>query len=165
MIWWVVILYIAGLTLLFAEFFVPGGVLGVIGGVAVVASMALGVYHFPDYGMQIFLAQLIVAIVLIVAGVMILPRTRVAGYMILNTPMTPEGEQWVSDKSDDTLLNQEGEVYTMLRPAGIIMVGDRRVNAVSDGSFIEAGARVRVIEVHGNRVVVERLDEPHVDNV
>ena len=165
MIWWVVILYVAGLVLVFSEFFVPGGILGIIGGVALIASMALGVYHFPDYALQILLAQLIVAVTLIVSGVMVLPRTRIASYMILDSPMTQDGEPWVSDKSDESLLGQEGEVYTMLRPTGVIIVCDQRVMAVSEGEYIEPGARVRVIDVHGNRVVVERVDEAPIDNV
>ncbi len=164
MIWWVVILYVAGLVLIFSEFFVPGGILGVIGGVALIASMSLGVYHFPDQAVQILLSQLVFAVVLIVAGIMVLPRTRFAGYMILDNPMTKDGEEWVSDKSDESLLDKEGEVYTMLRPAGIVMVGEQRLPAVSEGDYIEPGARVRVIEVHGNRVVVERVDEAPVDN-
>jgi membrane-bound serine protease (ClpP class) len=35
------------------------------------------------------------------------------------------------------------------------VVNGKRVDAVSDGSFIDKGARVRVIEVQGARVVVE----------
>jgi membrane-bound serine protease (ClpP class) len=58
-----------------------------------------------------------------------------------------------------SLLNCEGTVFTALRPAGTIMVDDKRVDAVSDGTFIDAKKRVIVTEVHGSRVVVEEIKE------
>jgi membrane-bound serine protease (ClpP class) len=42
-----------------------------------------------------------------------------------------------------------------LRPAGSIMVGNKRIDAVSNGIFIDAGKTVRVVEVEGHRVVCE----------
>jgi membrane-bound serine protease (ClpP class) len=47
-----------------------------------------------------------------------------------------------------------------LRPAGVADLGGSRVDVVSDGSFIDAGAPVEVIRVDGNRVVVRRLKAP-----
>ncbi|MCC6486790.1 MAG: NfeD family protein, partial [Candidatus Hydrogenedentes bacterium] len=44
---------------------------------------------------------------------------------------------------------------TALRPAGTIVVNGKRVSAVSTGDFISEGTAVRVVEAHGNRVVVE----------
>ena len=48
---------------------------------------------------------------------------------------------------------------TPLRPAGIIEIADRRIDAVSDGAFIDSGSRVRVLTVEGSRVVVERVED------
>ncbi|BAM02962.1 NfeD family protein [Phycisphaera mikurensis] len=42
-----------------------------------------------------------------------------------------------------------------LRPSGSIAIGDRWIDAVSAGGFIEEGTAVTVVEVAGNRVVVE----------
>jgi membrane-bound serine protease (ClpP class) len=50
-------------------------------------------------------------------------------------------------------------VVTPLRPAGTVEFGTERLQAVSEGAFIEAGAVVRVIEVHGNRIVVEQAEQ------
>jgi membrane-bound serine protease (ClpP class) len=54
------------------------------------------------------------------------------------------------------LMGVEGEVLAPLRPAGVASLGGRRVDVVSRGEMIESGARVRVIELEGNRVVVAR---------
>ena len=60
--------------------------------------------------------------------------------------------------SDISLDGTEGEVYSALRPAGTIIIDKKRIDAVANGSFIDKGARVRVIEVRGSRVVVEETD-------
>jgi membrane-bound serine protease (ClpP class) len=66
---------------------------------------------------------------------------------------------YVSAVSDASLLNHTGRVLTALRPSGTIVVDNKRVDAVSEGVFIEEGTRVRVMQVHGSRVVVEALEE------
>jgi membrane-bound serine protease (ClpP class) len=55
------------------------------------------------------------------------------------------------------LLGQEGQALTTLRPAGTAVFGDRRVDVVTDGKFVEAGTKVRVIKVSGSIVVVEPI--------
>jgi membrane-bound serine protease (ClpP class) len=50
---------------------------------------------------------------------------------------------------------------SVLRPAGIAMIEGARVDVVSDGEMIEAGARIQVMRVDGNRIVVRRV--PTVD--
>ena len=62
---------------------------------------------------------------------------------------------WVSDLSDTSLIGATGQAFTALRPAGTIVIGGKKINAVSSGDFIDNGATVKVIEVSGNRVVVE----------
>jgi membrane-bound serine protease (ClpP class) len=48
-----------------------------------------------------------------------------------------------------------GQVVTYLRPSGRAQFGQRVVHVVSVGDWIEPGRPVRVVAVHGNRVVVE----------
>ena len=52
--WIVIILFVAGVTLMFSEFLLPGGVLGVIGGPMVVARVIVGWVKFPESGLLIF---------------------------------------------------------------------------------------------------------------
>jgi membrane-bound serine protease (ClpP class) len=58
------------------------------------------------------------------------------------------------DQRDTRMLGTEGVVESLLRPAGVAIFDGRRVDVVSRGEAIEAGARVKVIELAGNRVVV-----------
>ena len=48
----------------------------------------------------------------------------------------------------------EGAALSALRPAGAAQIAGRRVDVVSEGTFIPAGAAVKVVSVEGARVVV-----------
>ena len=64
-------------------------------------------------------------------------------------------EGYSGPSQDPELVGKTGTVFTSLRPAGTIMVDKKRIDAVSDGTFIDAGKTVSIILVEGNRVVVE----------
>ena len=42
-------------------------------------------------------------------------------------------------------------------PAGIITLDDKRIDAVSDGTFILRNKKVKILEVEGSRVVVREI--------
>jgi membrane-bound ClpP family serine protease len=54
------------------------------------------------------------------------------------------------------LIGKDGVARTPLRPSGVGLFDDERVDVVSEGERIDAGARIRIVAVHGNRVVVRR---------
>lgn len=49
-----------------------------------------------------------------------------------------------------------GAALTELRPSGVAGFGDLHVDVVSVGPFIDKGQPVTVVEVHGNRIVVDQ---------
>ncbi|TWT51334.1 hypothetical protein Pla22_41110 [Rubripirellula amarantea] len=56
------------------------------------------------------------------------------------------------------LVGRQGFTTTPLRPSGKAQFDDEIVQVMSDGGLIEAGALVRVSDVHANRVVVELVE-------
>jgi membrane-bound serine protease (ClpP class) len=52
------------------------------------------------------------------------------------------------------LVGREGTAATDLRPAGTIVLGDERIDAVAESGFIAAGTAVRVVRAEGYRHVV-----------
>ena len=64
-----------------------------------------------------------------------------------------------SSVSYDHLLNREGIADTFFRPAGYIMIDNKRYDAVSEGEFIDKGSSLKVILVEGNRIVVKKLND------
>ncbi|MFN3167496.1 MAG: NfeD family protein [Phycisphaeraceae bacterium] len=48
---------------------------------------------------------------------------------------------------------------TGLRPAGRVLIDDELIDVTSTGGYVEPGTAVRVVEVHGNMIRVEPIDE------
>ena len=151
---WLAILYGAGIVLILAEFIVPGMICGILGGGMVIASAVLACINFPQYAVMILVGELVGVFISVVIGMYLLSKTRAGKRFILDSSQQA-GAGWVASESDESLLGASAEVFTALRPAGTVLINNKRIDAVSDGSFIDKGVRVRVIEVHGSRVVVE----------
>ena len=56
-------------------------------------------------------------------------------------------------------VGREGKTVTLLRPSGDVDFNGVRMQVSSDGPFIEKGVKVRVIETHGNKIVVREVEE------
>lgn len=154
-VFWMVLLYVGGLFLILAEAILPGAICGIIGFALVCASVAMNITHFEGgAAFAIALAQLLGAVGAVIASMLILAKTRAASFLTLEASQRPEAG-FVNMQSDTGLIGVTGSVLTPLRPAGTILIGERRMDAVAQGQLIDKGATVRVIEVHGNRVVVE----------
>jgi len=152
---WAALLYLGGLILILAEFLIPGLVAGTLGFIMIVASAVMVAMLYPDSMLLIIPAEVLGVFTAIAAGMYVL-RTRAGKGLVLDT--TQEG--YVAADSDTALLNARGTVFTALRPAGTILVNGKRIDAVANGFFIDKGSAIRVIEVHGSRVVVEPDDGP-----
>ena len=53
------------------------------------------------------------------------------------------------------LLGQTGKAITPLRPGGAAMIGQARIDVVTEGKFVDADTAIKVIHVEGSKVVVE----------
>lgn len=153
----VLLLFAAGIALIVAEFFVPGAILGMLGVALLVASGAYAWYTFPDMALYIVLGESVGAVVGVILGFYLVSTTSLGRAMVMEGAQTKDAG-YSAPGEDNALVGSVGSAYSALRPAGAILIGDRRIDAVSEGSFIEAGASVRVIEVEGHRVVVEQAD-------
>ena len=50
-----------------------------------------------------------------------------------------------------------GEALSLLRPAGRARFGGAVVDVVAEGAYIKKGAKVKIVSIHGNRVVVREI--------
>ncbi|MCX5770363.1 MAG: hypothetical protein NTZ09_08840 [Candidatus Hydrogenedentes bacterium] len=124
----------------------------------IIASLVLAVKNIQDYALLIVILQLVGVLFAVIGGMYLLPRSRLSRRLILSDSQQADAG-WVSADTESHLVGSEGVVHTALRPAGSIVVHGKRYDAVANGSFIDKGRRIRVIEVHGSRVVVEAADE------
>ena len=87
----------------------------------------------------------------------VLPKLGFARGFYLEAPELTDAERQAGARVDDKLLGQEGLATSALRPSGIAQFGEEVLQVVSQGVMIEPGARVRVVELTGNRIVVEEI--------
>lgn len=154
---WPLILFALGIVLIVLEFVLPGVVCGVGGAVLLCVSAYMGIAAYPEHTFLIILGEIVGAVCGMGIGLIALSRTSGATGLALGTRLS-EASGYVNLPSNTALVGRVGTVMTALRPAGTILVDGERHDAVSDGDFIDEGQAVRILEVHGNRVVVERGD-------
>jgi membrane-bound ClpP family serine protease len=165
--WLEVMLFLAGLFCVAAEIFVlPGfGVLGLGGGLLVIASLVLASQSFvlPENDYQIRQMQWSLLGVLGAAGGVALvgfllrnwlPATPVLRDVLLVPPTAGEP---AGDDELDGLLGAEGTTTSRLAPAGKARIAGAVRDVTSDGELIEPGVRVRVADVRGGRLHVRPL--------
>jgi membrane-bound serine protease (ClpP class) len=156
-----IILVVCGLLLIGAEIFIPGGVLGLIGGLALLAAVFVSFTFGAQFGVLATLMIIILLGVCIIIWIKFFPNTPVGRALTLSG--STRAYKATSEEMP-SLLGKEGVATTTLRPAGIAEIEQRRIDVVADGGWIEQNRPVRVIEVSGNRVVVEEIEEPAGDD-
>ncbi|PKR79032.1 hypothetical protein CEY16_04585 [Halalkalibacillus sediminis] len=153
-----IILFILGIVLIVLEIFVPSGILGVIGGGAILGAMLVA---GADLGYMAF--SIGIALLIALVGIFILFRKLdfnkgIFGKIVL-TDQTTTDLGYVSNSNRMELIGKEGEALTYLRPAGTAVIDDERLDVVSEGGFIAAGTKIKVVKVEGSRIVVREVHD------
>ncbi|HEY7519898.1 MAG TPA: NfeD family protein [Methylomirabilota bacterium] len=162
--WEEILLVGLGLLLLAVELFVtPGfGVIGVLGIGALIAGLTLSLIGAGATGAIVIGAVARVAVSLLVALMAsivllrFLPKLPFGRQLILETGLAADTGYASAPESDRQWLGTQGTAVSPLRPAGIADIDGKRVDVVSQGEWIDAGAPIDVIRVDGNRIVVRR---------
>lgn len=159
-----VLIFLAGVALLAIEIFItPGfGIMGFSGLILIFVSfISAMVEHMPgrwrpiSFSPDVLAMPLLKVIIAFVGSIILvaiagrfMPKTRLFHTLSLAT---------VSPKNvdDETLVGLEGLSHSDLRPSGTALFGDRKLDVVTYGDYIPARSPVRIVEVHGNRIVVE----------
>jgi membrane-bound serine protease (ClpP class) len=162
--WEEMLLVGSGLALLVLEVFViPGfGLAGVLGIGALLAGLSLSLvgggatWEFVFQAVGRVIISILLALVASLVMLRFLPRLPFGRRLILETGLAA-GEGYASAPAGDSnWLGKGGTAVSALRPAGIADIDGERVDVVSDGEFIDSGARIVVTRVDGNRIVVRR---------
>lgn len=167
------ILFIIGFALLFAEIFItPGfGVLG-IGGIALILLSLLNAMSwnmpgellpaFSGDGATIERAILNLALGMVgaaaagIAAGRFLPKSRALHPLVLEQSTDRESE-FTSVQEHTERIGREGVAEMNLHPAGRAVFDGERLNVISRGEFINKGCAIKIIEVHGSRIVVKAV--------
>lgn len=153
-----IILFVIGLALIILELFLPGGIAGIIGFIAVIGSFFLASGNIVHMGISLLIALILSVLVSILMVKVLGKKVKFFRKIVLTDSTSTEGG-YVSNKTRSDLVGLEGLTITALRPAGTVVVGDERVDVVSEGSFIQKDKKVKVVKAEGSRIVVREIAE------
>lgn len=177
--WLEVILFVAGLAFVLMELFVlPGfGVSGITGLILLLASVVMAMQDFVIPGNDAQWKELTQTLgivlgsfcVFLVGAAIVSKRLGsipVLGSLALKPP-EERGEVLVDKETGKRTpqphplvsVGDWGVSESLLRPAGRAVFNGRSIDVVSDGSFVSPGVQIRVVNISGNRVLVEQIDE------
>ncbi|MCC6415306.1 MAG: NfeD family protein [Opitutaceae bacterium] len=146
----IIILFTVGALLIGFEVVVPGGILGLLGGIALFGGVAMSFY---DHGLNGGFIALLVALGL--TGIVLwlefrlLPRTALGRRMFLHAAVTGTTTAAVED-----LAGRVGHAVTALGPSGYVLIEGKQYEAFSRAGFVEAGTAVKVISADNFRLIV-----------
>jgi len=178
--WLEVALFIVGVLLLLIELFVlPGfGIAGFLGIICMLGGLfGMLVRNPPDkipwpetaFDWQIFTSGAL-GLVFGFAGFVILawilakylPRLEVLTGLMLTPAVAKKGTEFEVSmtapperKLPSVNIGDVGQVVSTLRPTGKVRFGDAIVDCVAQAQFLDKGTAVKIMEIHGNMVVVK----------
>lgn len=151
-----IILQLVGVGVIIAEIIIPSG--------GILAIAALGVFGYSLFivfkeisvtmGFFVVAADIILIPVLVIVGLKLLARSPVT---LRKTLSRKEG---VSSQSSEleSYVGTQGNAVTDLRPAGIVLINGKRVDAVTRGEYLEKETAIIVTSVTGNQIIVRQKD-------
>ncbi|MFT5465993.1 MAG: membrane-bound serine protease (ClpP class) [Verrucomicrobiales bacterium] len=151
MTWLVFGFLFIGLLLLWAEFYLPGGLLGLLACGFLIAGIVLG---FVEFGGLI--GSLLSLVVVAFVGTMVYfwMKTFHTSFfgkrMMLNASVG--GEEVYEQLAE--LVGRVGETTTKLHPSGKAIVDDQKIDAVAERGVIDVGVKIKVVRVDGINIVV-----------
>ncbi len=151
-----------GVGLILVEvYLVPGfNVVGIIG----LLVMIFGVgYGYTETGLVGGTFYLVGAVVAMSLSFLWLWKSGAWDRFVLATNLKRD-DNLIARESEDRAryLGEAGTAVTPLRPTGIVEIGGRRIEVMTEGEFIAAGSAVRVVAMDRRRYFV-RLDSENVE--
>lgn len=173
--WLEVLLFGAGLLFLLAEIFlIPGvGIAGISGVLLMAIALVLANQDYAALDgfsrrsvTDSFWSFLAAGVGLVIVGVLFVRYTGRIPVLerFIGGPPAPVVTETAGVPIEESGVALDvglcGITISPLRPAGKIMVGERSVDVVTEGDFVDSGRQVRILKMEGNRVVVRVMDAP-----
>lgn len=151
----VLTLVVLGFIFLLIELLIiPGfGLVGILG----LGALGYGIF-VATTRLSLLLGIIIsVASLVIVIGVIrLFPRTGIWKRLILDRSEEKAKGFQASAKGLEDYIGKTGVSITPLRPSGTAKIEGRRLDVVTEGTFLPKDIKIKVVSVEGNKVVVRK---------
>ncbi|GMV66599.1 MAG: hypothetical protein AMXMBFR75_23950 [Candidatus Hinthialibacteria bacterium] len=144
-----------GFLLAIIEIFLPGGIFGLIGTVMILSGIiGAAITYGGSVALPLGFGCLVAAIVLFAFWINIFPTSWIGRKINLQAEVTRADGYISQPKGLEDLVGKTGVAATDLRPAGVALIDQKRVDVVTEGMFVDKGSSIIVASVDSNRVVV-----------
>ncbi len=149
----IILLFTIGLILLAAEVLVPGGILGIAGGVALFAGCVVSFIRLgASGGLIAVVIAMLAAFVVFYIQFRVLPKTRIGKRFFLKREITATSTA-LQDSARD-LIGKAALSATVLSPSGYVTIDGKRYEAVSQSGQIASGTELEVIDANHFQLTV-----------
>lgn len=148
-------LMVLGFGLVMVEIFVPGGIVGIFGGISMLAAVAIA---YNEYDIEGALLTFIIGVVGLVGCLIfefkVLPRTPMGKRLFLENTISGKSQ---TEAGFENYVGKEGTTATALAPSGYVLVEGKKLEAYSKSGFLERGEKVRVESFDQFKVTVSKI--------
>lgn len=147
------IFLVLGLLLILMEFFLPGAILGVGGGILIIASIVLFAMQTSSLlWVALYIIGIIVLLIYLVKFALWRIRTAKPSRSIY---LNSDQEGFVASSFDASAIGKTGIVITDLKPGGHVLVDGKRQQAISQSGYITKGTEVIVLGGQEESLIVK----------
>ncbi|MDA8773553.1 hypothetical protein N9N03_00280 [Chlamydiia bacterium] len=150
-----VALTLAGILAVVVEFYVPGGIMVILGGILI--GLGMYVFAFGDVNsltIGLFvLGQLTALCVAVYYTIKRVYRTREKGGMTHHKDM----KGYVGVSTDPVLINQEGVAAYDMKPSGHVTINGVDYQAVSTAGYVKKGEKIKVISTEQGYYIITKI--------
>lgn len=146
------ILWFLGLLFVLLEFYLPGAILGTIGGILLIASVVLfATQSTSAIAIILFVLGVVISAILLIKNTLWrIPRSGSSFSIYLNR----DQEGYHAAGYDPAMIGKKGVVVSDLKPGGYILVEGKKLAAISQTGYLPAGTKIVVISGDGDSLVV-----------
>jgi len=150
----IITLFILGSVMIFFEIFLPGGVLGVAGGLAMVAG---SVFAFLEYGIRGGTVAVAAGLALLACSLIIefkfLPKTNFGRRLFLAKADSGSSQPPIASEE---VIGRECRAETILAPTGVVLLDGKRYEAFSQGGYVDRGTTLTIKGMDNFRLIVSK---------
>ena len=149
-----IVLQVIGFFIIIVEIFIPtGGLLGII----VLSLFGYSLYNVfteisSNVGMAFIVVDVICIPIVILFGFKMLAKSPVT----LRKSLSSKDGVVAQSAEIEHFIGKEGIAFTDLRPSGIAMIENHRLDVVTEGKYLNKDTKVVVVSVSGNQIIVNQ---------
>lgn len=151
----ILLLFLLGTVLLVFEVFMPSSILGLLGGVAMLAGCVVAFMNYGARGGSLaVVAGLAILGLALYAEFGLLPKTRIGKRFFLHAAIGATSQPPVAEAA--AVVGKPCEAVTTLAPTGYVLLDGRRYEAFSQSGHVARGTTLKVVAVDNFRLTVTK---------